>query len=210
MDDLKRRVSPEPGESHSVCLDVWELPANLIGRSGGVHPHPSRKTVFCGWSFRCQTTEGWPPLWSPRWPGSCVSGFLFLFHVPFTLLAVCSWGGPNPQLCRLFWAQGETPRPWSWNKTGQMQIMTLALGWVALARRPNPSEAEFPVCTNRSSHLHCAHRVRASWGGAGESTGRGVSAGLWGQLSVGTTHPCHYAAVLKTLIGGPLYPLKNY
>ena len=43
MDDLKLRVGPEPGESHSVCLDVWELPANLIGRSGGGPPPPLKE-----------------------------------------------------------------------------------------------------------------------------------------------------------------------
>lgn len=68
-----------------------------------------------------------------------MSGFLFLFHTPFTLLAVCSWGGLNPQLCHLFLAQGETPRPWS--KTDQMQIVTLVLSRVMLAGQQTVSES---------------------------------------------------------------------
>ena len=108
VDDLKPRGGPE--RRHSLSLHVWKLPANLIGGSGGDPPPPHKEsTVCCGWSFRCQPAEGWPPLWSPRRPGSCVSGLLFYPIYPGSRLLV---GGLDLQLCLPFLAQGESPRLW--------------------------------------------------------------------------------------------------
>ena len=108
VDDLKPRGGPET--RHSLCLHVWKLPANLIGGSGGDPPPPHKEsTVYCGWSFRCQPAEGWPPLWSPRRPGSCVSGLLSYPLYPGSCLLV---GGLDSQPCLPFLAQGETPRLW--------------------------------------------------------------------------------------------------
>lgn len=46
VDDLKLRVCPERSRvtRHSLCLDVWELPANLIGGSGGDLPPPLKES----------------------------------------------------------------------------------------------------------------------------------------------------------------------
>lgn len=46
VDDLKLRVCPERSRvtRHSLCLDVWELPANLIGGSGGDPPPPLKES----------------------------------------------------------------------------------------------------------------------------------------------------------------------
>lgn len=125
-DDLKGRVGP--GERHSLRLDVWGLPANLIGGSGGDPPPPLEESrLFCGWSFECQTAGGWPRRWSPRRPGNCVSGSAVSFLTPCSPLTVCCWGEPEPPaLSSILGTRGDLPglgvrsrcKSWPWHSAG--------------------------------------------------------------------------------------------
>uniref|UniRef100_A0A452V8H3 Katanin regulatory subunit B1 n=1 Tax=Ursus maritimus TaxID=29073 RepID=A0A452V8H3_URSMA len=61
---LREEAFPLPGCVGTPCQLDWRI-------WGGSTPTPGAKCrLFSGWSFRCQPTEGWPPLWSPRRPGN--------------------------------------------------------------------------------------------------------------------------------------------
>lgn len=126
--ELRVEAFPLPGCVGTPCQLDWRI-------LGGIHPHPWRKAQSILWAeLQVQPVEGWPPPWSPRQPGSCVSGFLsfFLAH-PVYSVSCLLLESQNPQLCLLLLAQRETPS-FAVRYT-RRQIMTLALlSWVTLGR----------------------------------------------------------------------------
>uniref|UniRef100_A0A8D1DZL1 Katanin p80 WD40 repeat-containing subunit B1 n=1 Tax=Sus scrofa TaxID=9823 RepID=A0A8D1DZL1_PIG len=61
---LEDQTFPLPGCVETPCQLDWRI-------WGGSTPTHKESSLFCGCSFGCLQAEGWPPLWSPRRPGSC-------------------------------------------------------------------------------------------------------------------------------------------